>query len=44
MDECRGVLRAIGIEPSGSDEEFFVGRSNAAKGATAGSAATVATS
>lgn len=44
MDECRGALRAIGIEPSGSDEEFFVGRSNAAKGATAGSAATVATS
>jgi len=44
MDEARGALRAIGVQPSENDEEFFVGRANAAKGADAGSAAAVAAS
>ncbi len=33
MDEMRGAMRAVGIAPSEDDSEFFVGRSNAARGA-----------
>jgi len=32
MDEARDAMRAIGLEPSTADEEFFVGRSLYARG------------
>ena len=32
MDEARDAMRAIGLEPDTNDEEFFVGRSQYAKG------------
>jgi 4-hydroxy-tetrahydrodipicolinate synthase len=35
LDECRGALRAIGIEPTSSpDAEFFLGRANVARGSS----------
>lgn len=35
MDEARDAVRALGIQPSENDEEFFVGRANYAKRAPA---------
>lgn len=32
MDEARNAIRAIGLTPGENDEEFFVGRTNYAKG------------
>ncbi len=32
MEEARGVLRAIGVEPAMNDQEYYVGRTQYAKG------------
>jgi 4-hydroxy-tetrahydrodipicolinate synthase len=32
MDECRKALQSVGLSPNENDEEFFVGKTNYAKG------------
>ncbi len=40
MDELRGAMQAVGIQPSENGEEFFVGRANPARGLQTAGAAT----